>query len=100
MDTAVANVSAAPAKNKGGRPKGALSKHTEEVRAWALGLMPITKKRLAELIESPDERVAVVAIKEVLNRAYGLPSQTLGLDQASLQVFAGIQIIIKQPEGK
>lgn len=81
-------------RGKAGRPKGALSKNTAEVRAWALGLVPIAKKRLAELIQSEDEKVAVVAIKEVLNRAYGMPSQTLGLDQASLAVFAGIKIVI------
>jgi hypothetical protein len=91
METAVA---IAPAKNKGGRPPGRLNKQTEEVKAWAMGLVPIAKKRLAELIQSEDEKVAAVAIREVLNRAYGLPSQTLSMDQTTLQVFAGIKIVI------
>ena len=90
----------AVAKNKGGRPPGRLNKQTEEVRSWALGLVPIAKKRLAELIQSEDEKVAAVAIREVFNRAYGLPSQTLGLDGATLQVFAGIKIVIGDNKGE
>jgi hypothetical protein len=89
---------------KRGRPPGSLNKQTEEVRAWALGLVPIAKKRLAQLIESEDEKVAAVAIREVLNRAYGMPSQVLNADAATLQMFAGIKIVIgssgDEPKGE
>lgn len=92
METAVAP------RNKGGRPPGRLNKQTEEVKAWAMGLVPIAKKRLAELIQSDDEKVAAVAIREVLNRAYGLPSQNMTMDGTALAVFAGIKIVISGPE--
>jgi hypothetical protein len=53
--------------NPGGRPKG------EDVRALARKNTKKAMERIVELIESDDERVALMAAKEVLDRAYGKP---------------------------
>lgn len=77
-----------------GRPKGSLNKSTAEARQWFQDHSQKAAKRLVQLCDSEDEKVAVVAIKEVLNRAFGQASVTLGMDQSALQVFAGIKIVI------
>lgn len=77
-------------KNKGGRPKGSLSKVTREVRAIAADYGPAAVRRLAVLGgiipkaklrkgEAPalSEATQVVALSHILNRAYGFPSQPL-----------------------
>jgi len=86
-------------KNKGGRPKGAVAKVTQDVRLWAQQHAHVAKRRLLQLVESKDEKVAVVAAKEVLNRAYGMPSQVVTADGALAQVFAGIKIVISDERG-
>jgi len=55
--------------NPGGRPqvKG-------EVRKLAQSKAPRAFKRLVELMESKDQRVAIAASNAVLDRAYGKPS--------------------------
>lgn len=57
--------------NPRGRPKVA-----EEVRTLARAHGQRAFERLLELIDDPDPRVALMAAKEVLDRAYGKPAQT------------------------
>ncbi len=52
--------------NAGGRPKAFGS-----VRESCTLLLPKALKRLAELIDSTDEKIALAAIKEALDRAIG-----------------------------
>ena len=52
--------------NPGGKPK----KH-EDVKALARQHSKAALNRIVELISSSDERVAIMAAKEVLDRAYG-----------------------------
>jgi hypothetical protein len=54
-----------PPKNKGGRPRGALSATTREIRAIAQFLMTVVRDTKATI----DQRT--VAAKEVLDRGYG-----------------------------
>ena len=54
--------------NPRGRPKVAA-----EARELARQHGPRALERLVELIESDDERVALMAAKEILDRAYGKP---------------------------
>lgn len=53
--------------NPGGKPKG------EDVRALARKNTKRAFERILSLIDSDDERVAMMAAKEVLDRAYGKP---------------------------
>lgn len=76
-------------KNKGGRPKGSISKVSREIRAIAADYGPAAVRRLAILGGlrpediKPDEKAAAseatqaVCLGHVLNRAYGFPSQPL-----------------------
>jgi len=56
--------------NPGGRPKG-----IAEITALCQQKSPAATKRIFQLIESEDERVALAAAQTVLDRAYGKPMQ-------------------------
>ena len=91
-------VETAPVKNKGGRPKGAVNKITHDIQAWARENAHIAKQALLDLCASESEKVRLGAAKAILERAYGAPRQEIGLDGATLQVFAGIKIVIGSPD--
>jgi hypothetical protein len=54
-----------------GRPAGSGNKTPPELREIARAHSPRAFERVLELIESKDERVALAAAKEVLDRAWG-----------------------------
>jgi hypothetical protein len=54
-----------------GRPAGSGNKTPPELREVARARSPRALERVLELIESKDERVALAASKEVLDRAWG-----------------------------
>lgn len=56
--------------NKGGRPK-----IVRAIRELAQAEVPEVFRRVIALTRSEDERVALAACQEVLNRAYGKPEQ-------------------------
>ncbi|MCP4620650.1 MAG: hypothetical protein GY844_29945 [Bradyrhizobium sp.] len=58
--------------NPSGRPKIA-----EEIKTLAREHAPDAFKRICELLESDDERTAFAAAQEILNRAYGRPTQAI-----------------------
>ncbi|WPO42526.1 hypothetical protein [Tardiphaga sp. 42S5] len=58
--------------NPGGRPK-----IVEEIRELARQHAPVAFKRVCDLVESADERTALAAAQEILNRAYGKPMQAI-----------------------
>lgn len=60
-----------------GRPKGARSKMADDVRALADVDAPKAWKKIVGLMGSDDERVALAAAQEVLNRRYGKPAQAI-----------------------
>ena len=72
---------------KSGNPSGK-SKRYEEIRTVARQYSPKAIKRLVELIGSKDERVALLASREVLDRGFGRPKPTdsSGSDQGQLIV--------------
>lgn len=84
----------AKGRKTGGRKVGTLNHATREIKEWARDLSGTTRDRIEQLIASEDENVALKAIIAVWNRAYGMPSQQMSLDGATLQVFAGIKIVI------
>ena len=83
--------------NPGGRPKvvTAIRELAQQHGHRAFG-------RVLELVSSEDERVALAAAQEVLNRAYGKPIQATeltGKDGADL--LTGVQItLVKADAGK
>lgn len=56
-------------------PKGRNQHVSPEIKELARSACPAALKKLISLINSPDERVAMVAAKEVLDRGYGRVSQ-------------------------
>ena len=66
-------------KGRSGNPHGR-PKVEGEVRELAQRYGRAAIERLVELMNSENERVAVVAAQAVLDRAYGKPPQSLQLD--------------------
>ena len=65
----------------GGRPKGSLNKVSCEIRALAQLSAPDAFAELARLArEAQSEQTRVAAIKEILDRAYGRPTQPIDSD--------------------
>jgi hypothetical protein len=65
----------------GGRPKGSLNKVSCEIRALAQLSAPDAFAELARLArEAQSEQTRVAAIKEILDRAYGRPTQPIDGD--------------------
>jgi hypothetical protein len=58
--------------NPGGRPK-----IVEEIKSLARQHAPEAFRRVCELVGSEDERTALAAAQEILNRAYGRPTQAI-----------------------
>jgi hypothetical protein len=58
--------------NPSGRPKV-----VGEIRELARQHAPAAFKRICDLVESDDERIALAASQEILNRAYGRPVQAV-----------------------
>src|SRR5438876_7935982 len=58
--------------NPSGRPK-----IVDEIRQLARQHAPDAFKRVCELVDSEDERTALAAAQEILNRAYGRPMQAI-----------------------
>lgn len=56
--------------NPSGRPKV-----VGEIKALAREKAPAAFKKIVDLLQSDDERVVFVAAQEILNRAYGKPTQ-------------------------
>ena len=72
--------------NPGGRPKTVAA-----IRDLAQMRAPEAFERVLELTKSTDERVALAACQEVLNRAYGKPMQAHEVDCD----FGGLKIVVE-----
>jgi hypothetical protein len=69
-----------------------------EVRRILEAATPDAARRLAQLVNSPDEKVSLAAIDQVFNRIYGRPVQqvdaevrTTSVQQAHLQILLELQ---------
>jgi hypothetical protein len=79
--------------NPGGRPK-----MPDDVKEALEGGSLRAAQRLVQLVDSPDERIALMASETVLSRLYGKPTQqvdsnitTTSVQQAHLQVLVELQ---------
>lgn len=61
--------------NPGGRPKDSFE--LIEMRALAKDLSKRAVERLGQMLDHDDGRVVVAAAKEILDRAYGKPTQVI-----------------------
>lgn len=62
--------------NPSGRPKV-----TATIKSMAREAAPMAFQKVIDLLQSEDERVAFVAAQEILNRAYGKPTQYLDVTE-------------------
>lgn len=61
----------------GGRQKGTPNILTASIKQLASSHGPAALTKVAELMNSPDERVALAASQEMMNRAYGKAPQSI-----------------------
>lgn len=82
------------AKGASGNPKGrpAISK---DIRDLCRSFGPHCVKRLRELVDSEDERVATMAANSLLDRGFGKPNQPIDVD-ATLTVAAEFENFVRQ----
>ena len=69
--------------NPSGRPKGAGA-----IRELAREYLPAALKKIGELIENPDPRVALAASQEIVNRVFGRPVQAVESEVRKLDLNA------------
>lgn len=62
--------------NPFGKPKGAGA-----IRELARAYLPAAMRKIGELIDNPDPRVALAASQEIVNRIFGKPVQSIDSDK-------------------
>lgn len=62
--------------NPSGRPRV-----VAQIRDMALKAAPAAFEKVCDLVQSVDERIALAASQEILNRAYGRPIQAIDSDK-------------------
>ena len=82
--------------NRGkGRPKGALNKATKDIKELARELAPKATERLQKLLQSDNESVALGAVKEVYDRAYGKATQPIAGDEDGAAIRVINEIVLR-----
>lgn len=84
-----------PGERRGGRKKGTPNKATAEVKALAGKYTEAAIKELARLATKAESEAArVAAIRELLDRAHGKPSQSV--DVTGDMSFKGLEVVIRR----
>lgn len=76
----------------GGRKAGTPNKATAEIKIAARELSPAATKRLKKLLESENESVALGAIREVYDRAFGKATQPIAGDDDMPAIKAALKV--------
>lgn len=84
----------------GGRQKGSLNKATKDIKELARTLAPEATKRLQELVKSDNESVALGAVKEIYDRAYGKATQPIAGDDDLPAIRAALKVAFVGPESR
>ncbi len=80
-------------RKTGGRRKGALNKATADVRAAASKHGPAALETLARLMREADTDAAkIAAAREILDRAYGRPTQPIAGDDKADPLRVGLKV--------
>jgi hypothetical protein len=78
----------------GGRKAGVPNKSTVDIKLIAREMTPAATERLAQLLKSDNEAVALGAVKEVYDRAYGKATQIVaGDEEAPLRIVTRIELV-------
>jgi hypothetical protein len=77
--------------NATGRPRV-----VQEIRELALSAAPAAFARVVALVDSADERTALAASQEILNRAYGKPMQSVQADVRKTDMAALYALAMKE----
>lgn len=65
-----------------------------QLKQMALAKSPEAFAKVVQLLESTDQKIALAAAKEILDRAHGKPAQSVELSNVdNTPLFAAIQII-------
>jgi hypothetical protein len=80
--------------NPSGRPKGAGA-----IREMARAYLPAALKKIGELIDNPDPRVALAASQEILNRIFGRPVQAVESEVKTVNMTALYLAAVKTVNG-
>jgi hypothetical protein len=84
----------AKGKKTGGRVAGTPNKATADIKAVAREMTPAATERLKLLLQSDNEAVALGAVKEVYDRAYGKATQIVaGDEEAPLRIVTRIELV-------
>lgn len=90
----------AKGQKTGGRQKGSLNKATKDIKELARTLAPEATKRLQELVRSDNESVALGAVKEIYDRAYGKATQPIAGDDDLPAIRAALKVAFVGPESR
>ena len=85
----------AKGRKTGGRQKGVPNKATADIKAIARDLSPQATERLKLLLKSENESVALGAVKEVYDRAYGKATQPIAGDDDMPALKAIHEIVLR-----
>ena len=79
----------------GGRVKGTPNKATRDIKELARALAPEATKRLSELLRSDNDSVALGAVKEIYDRAFGKATQHVAGDPEGSPLHMLHEIVIR-----
>lgn len=87
----------AKGQKTGGRKPGTPNKTTGEIREIALAMTPAATARLQKLLGSDSEAVALGAVREVYDRAFGKASQIIAGDPDRPMVWQEVRRTLVRP---
>lgn len=89
-----------PGERRGGRQPGTPNKATASVRALAQEHSPEAIQKLVHLMRHAEtEATQIAAIRELLDRAHGRPTQPLAGEDEGSKAVPALQVVFVRPDG-